>query len=248
MRPDRAPVSASRCPPGSTSTIEAGATKTRCSRSSLPCSTPGWSGSCSSLDDIPNRPGLALEQVDLSAWLLDSLRSRRADIRLTLVPTEYVGTRPRPTSRISRPGCPQRSMSCGRARRCAHPSSERLTLGPGRPRLRVDVRSSGTTTPSTTARWSGRSTSARIAAASPSSPTSWMACCATRCSNRTRPRSRWLRRPTSWAHRRSTTRMRRGPAPSPPSANRGRRRSRPWRRRAPTARCCHPSISRHTRW
>ena len=46
------------------------------------------------LDDIPNRPGLALEQVDLSAWLLDSLRSRRADIRLTLVPTEYVGTRP----------------------------------------------------------------------------------------------------------------------------------------------------------
>ncbi|HEY4400407.1 MAG TPA: protein O-GlcNAcase, partial [Acidimicrobiia bacterium] len=46
------------------------------------------------LDDIPNRPGLALEQVDLTAWLLDSLRSRRADIRLTLVPTEYVGTRP----------------------------------------------------------------------------------------------------------------------------------------------------------
>jgi hyaluronoglucosaminidase len=46
------------------------------------------------LDDIPNRPGLALEQVDLATWLLDSLRFRRADIRLTLVPTEYVGTRP----------------------------------------------------------------------------------------------------------------------------------------------------------
>src|SRR2546421_444426 len=46
------------------------------------------------LDDIANRPGLAIEQVDLTAWLLDSLRSRRAGIRLTLVPTEYVGTRP----------------------------------------------------------------------------------------------------------------------------------------------------------
>jgi hyaluronoglucosaminidase len=46
------------------------------------------------LDDIPNRPGLALEQTDLTAWLLDALHARRADIRLTLVPTEYVGTRP----------------------------------------------------------------------------------------------------------------------------------------------------------
>src|SRR5437763_3358045 len=46
------------------------------------------------LDDIPNRPDLAREQADLTAWLRDSLRSRRADIHLTLVPTEYVGTRP----------------------------------------------------------------------------------------------------------------------------------------------------------
>ncbi len=46
------------------------------------------------LDDIPNRPGLAVEQADLSSWLLGALRGRRADVHLTLVPTEYVGTRP----------------------------------------------------------------------------------------------------------------------------------------------------------
>jgi hyaluronoglucosaminidase len=46
------------------------------------------------LDDIPNRPGLAIEQADLTTWLLDALRARQADLHLTLVPTEYVGTRP----------------------------------------------------------------------------------------------------------------------------------------------------------
>ena len=46
-RPDRAPVSASLCLPGSTSTTEASATTTRCCRSSRHCSTPGWSGSSS---------------------------------------------------------------------------------------------------------------------------------------------------------------------------------------------------------
>jgi hyaluronoglucosaminidase len=46
------------------------------------------------LDDIPNRPGLADDQADLTAWLFDALRARRADAHLTLVPTEYVGTRP----------------------------------------------------------------------------------------------------------------------------------------------------------
>jgi hyaluronoglucosaminidase len=46
------------------------------------------------LDDIPNRPGLAVEQAELTCWLLDALRDRRADTQLTLVPTEYVGTRP----------------------------------------------------------------------------------------------------------------------------------------------------------
>jgi hyaluronoglucosaminidase len=46
------------------------------------------------LDDIPNRPGLAVEQADLATWLLEALRARHADLHLTLVPTEYVGTRP----------------------------------------------------------------------------------------------------------------------------------------------------------
>jgi hyaluronoglucosaminidase len=46
------------------------------------------------LDDIPNRPDLAIEQAELTAWLLDALHRRCADLHLTLVPTEYVGTRP----------------------------------------------------------------------------------------------------------------------------------------------------------
>jgi hyaluronoglucosaminidase len=46
------------------------------------------------LDDIPNRPGLAVEQAELTTWLLDALRARRPDPHLTLVPTEYIGTRP----------------------------------------------------------------------------------------------------------------------------------------------------------
>ena len=48
------------------------------------------------LDDIPNRPGLAADQAELAAWLLDALHRRRADVRVTVVPTEYVGTRPTP--------------------------------------------------------------------------------------------------------------------------------------------------------
>jgi hyaluronoglucosaminidase len=43
------------------------------------------------LDDIPNRPGLAAEQAALTGWLAE-----RVDARLSLVPTEYVGTRPSP--------------------------------------------------------------------------------------------------------------------------------------------------------
>ena len=46
------------------------------------------------LDDIPPRPNLAADQVELTNWLLDVLRGRDAGVRLTLVPTEYVGTRP----------------------------------------------------------------------------------------------------------------------------------------------------------
>jgi len=41
------------------------------------------------LDDIPNRPGLAVEQVGLVRWLVDQVPAR-----VTLVPTEYVGTAP----------------------------------------------------------------------------------------------------------------------------------------------------------
>ena len=43
------------------------------------------------LDDIPNRPGLAAEQTALTSWLADQVAGR-----LSLVPTEYVGTRPSP--------------------------------------------------------------------------------------------------------------------------------------------------------
>lgn len=48
------------------------------------------------LDDIPNRPGRAAEQAELTAWLLAELRRRHGDAHLTLVPTEYVGTRRTP--------------------------------------------------------------------------------------------------------------------------------------------------------
>jgi hyaluronoglucosaminidase len=48
------------------------------------------------LDDIPNRRGLAADQAELCAWLLDTLHAGRPGTHLTLVPTEYVGTRPTP--------------------------------------------------------------------------------------------------------------------------------------------------------
>ena len=41
------------------------------------------------LDDIPNRAGLATEQADLVGWLV-----AHTSARVTLVPTEYVGTSP----------------------------------------------------------------------------------------------------------------------------------------------------------
>jgi hyaluronoglucosaminidase len=43
-------------------------------------------------DDIPNRAGLAAEQVALVEWLIE----RIGGPRLTVVPTEYIGTRPSP--------------------------------------------------------------------------------------------------------------------------------------------------------
>ncbi|HEX5615577.1 MAG TPA: beta-N-acetylglucosaminidase domain-containing protein [Acidimicrobiia bacterium] len=45
------------------------------------------------LDDIPLSPGLAPRQGALATWLLDELRGSSADARLTVCPTEYVGTR-----------------------------------------------------------------------------------------------------------------------------------------------------------
>ncbi len=45
------------------------------------------------LDDIANRPGLAAEQADLVRHLCDEVPSR---VRVSLVPTEYVGTLPSP--------------------------------------------------------------------------------------------------------------------------------------------------------
>jgi hyaluronoglucosaminidase len=48
------------------------------------------------LDDIPARAGLAVEQADLATWLFETLRAQHGELRLTLVPTEYVGTQPSP--------------------------------------------------------------------------------------------------------------------------------------------------------
>jgi hyaluronoglucosaminidase len=53
------------------------------------------------LDDIPNRPGLAVEQVGLVRWLVD-----RVPARVTLVPTEYVGTTPTDYLRALASGLP----------------------------------------------------------------------------------------------------------------------------------------------
>jgi hyaluronoglucosaminidase len=46
------------------------------------------------LDDIPNVPDVAPHQADLASWLLNELRSRDDEVRLSIVPTEYLGTRP----------------------------------------------------------------------------------------------------------------------------------------------------------
>jgi hyaluronoglucosaminidase len=45
------------------------------------------------VDDIPMAPGLAARQCDLATWLLDALRELDGGVRLTVCPTEYVGTR-----------------------------------------------------------------------------------------------------------------------------------------------------------
>lgn len=48
------------------------------------------------LDDIPTRPGLGREQADLAHWVLGALHERSDEVKLTLVPTEYVGSEPSP--------------------------------------------------------------------------------------------------------------------------------------------------------
>ena len=62
-----------------------------------PMATAGVEWFVLALDDIPARAGLAAEQADLTHWLLAALREERGpDVRCSLVPTEYVGTRPSP--------------------------------------------------------------------------------------------------------------------------------------------------------
>jgi hyaluronoglucosaminidase len=48
------------------------------------------------LDDITARPGLGRDQAALATMLLEALRTRHDGTRVSLVPTEYVGTRPTP--------------------------------------------------------------------------------------------------------------------------------------------------------
>jgi hyaluronoglucosaminidase len=48
------------------------------------------------VDDIPLTPNLAPRQAALAAWLLARLRTVDDQVRLTVCPTEYVGTRPSP--------------------------------------------------------------------------------------------------------------------------------------------------------
>jgi hyaluronoglucosaminidase len=48
------------------------------------------------LDDIPLRDGLARAQASLTTWFAAALRTLRRDVRVTVCPTEYVGTRPSP--------------------------------------------------------------------------------------------------------------------------------------------------------
>ncbi len=48
------------------------------------------------VDDIPAREGLGTEQAMLTTWLVEACAGRTEPVRWSLVPTEYVGTRPTP--------------------------------------------------------------------------------------------------------------------------------------------------------
>ncbi len=94
MQSDSAPGSALRCPPVSTSTTEATVTETPCWRSSRPCSTPGCSGSSSRSTTSRTVPASRSSRPSSPPGCSTPCRARRPDPHLTLVPTEYIGTRP----------------------------------------------------------------------------------------------------------------------------------------------------------
>lgn len=56
----------------------------------------GWTWILLAFDDIPARPGAAAEQAAVAAHILEVLTEGAVGAELTLVPTEYVGTRPSP--------------------------------------------------------------------------------------------------------------------------------------------------------
>lgn len=56
----------------------------------------GWTWIVLAFDDIPTRPDAGPEQAAVASHLLGALTARTPGVELTLVPTEYVGTRPSP--------------------------------------------------------------------------------------------------------------------------------------------------------
>ena len=103
------------------------------------------------LDDIPNRPGLATDQAALTTWLAEELRVRSVGTRCSLVPTEYVGTRPSAyLGDAFRPARRPTSTCSGPVRPCAHRRSRPRTPTPGVTRSAGDRCCCGTTTRSTT--------------------------------------------------------------------------------------------------
>jgi hyaluronoglucosaminidase len=58
------------------------------------------------LDDIPTGPGLGSAQAGLVGWLDGALGGRARGLRLSVVPTEYIGTHPGPYLTELVAGCP----------------------------------------------------------------------------------------------------------------------------------------------
>jgi hyaluronoglucosaminidase len=80
--------------PGLDITYDADEDRTALLTKLLPMLDAGIDWFVLAVDDIPNRPGLAADQAALTTWLAHELRARRPETRCSLVPTEYVGTRP----------------------------------------------------------------------------------------------------------------------------------------------------------